>query len=765
MAFEDVQMRTREIFLRSTSNALESFHTSMLTAFALEEPALEPPVFSFSTFLPDHVERAMAVVETFMKAAEQKKGEAGLDAVLDEFESLKPKENPDLLYYALMVFITHHPKGRLLADDIPPLTAREPEKVAPSTEIAGVAGAEESIVKIQGGVLPKSDGLEWYREDPFANEHHEHWHIVYPTSGIPDGKGGRKTKDRQGELFFYMHQQMLARYDAERRALGKPRVFPFGDYRELLLEGYDPGPRLSGRYDKREAKLAFQNLYAPPSFSPYNVLDHELRRDRIYRAVETGVFENTAPPQPVSLDRLGATVESTSGTASESRAFSSFYGNFHGMGHIMAALINTPFKSPFDSATDNVFPGVMGDTATAIRDPFFYRWHKHIDDIYFTWQQKQSPNNFSDRPYVAMRKSFDGSQAKSQDIILSLRKELPVEDDSKLLDFGRETFGGEHWDDVISDGKYSTTELRTWMVTRNDLEIATDGKVDKFEQLVHDEFVYFLRVENLLNRHYTVTVRIFLVPISGTSSDPNEPSPNLQEDRRAWIEMDKFLYELQPLERAVITRRGSDSSVVRKPSRMTPDLLTALGYVLTAESLRGISRENPALPQELLDNLATLKDKKFDQLEEFVKAIGAAVGAGNLNGALRALILKHSVASEKPASPFLPDGSINPKWRDTYNYCTCGWPYNLLLPRGTREGMSFRLAVVLTDWEVDRVGPESCCGSVSFCGALDQYPDKRPMGYPFDRRFEFPISDTIMSNANMAFQDIKIRWLENAPKS
>jgi hypothetical protein len=173
--------------------------------------------------------------------------------------------------------------------------------------------------------------------------------------------------------------------------------------------------------------------------------------------------------------------------------------------------------------------------------------------------------------------------------------------------------------------------------------------------------------------------------------------------------------------------------------------------MLTAESLQGISKENPALPQELRDKLATLKDKKFDKLEDFVKAVGNAIGAGNLNATLRALILKHSVVSEKPVPPFLPDWSINPKWRDSYNYCTCGWPYNLLLPRGTREGMSFRLAVVLTDWEVDRVGPESCCGSVSFCGALDQYPDKRQMGYPFDRRFDFPISDTIMSNANMAF--------------
>ena len=29
-------------------------------------------------------------------------------------------------------------------------------------------------------------------------------------------------------------------------------------------------------------------------------------------------------------------------------------------------------------------------------------------------------------------------------------------------------------------------------------------------------------------------------------------------------------------------------------------------------------------------------------------------------------------------------------------YCTCGWPYNLLLPRGTSAGMGFRIIAVAT---------------------------------------------------------------------
>jgi hypothetical protein len=67
------------------------------------------------------------------------------------------------------------------------------------------------------------------------------------------------------------------------------------------------------------------------------------------------------------------------------------------------------------------------------------------------------------------------------------------------------------------------------------------------------------------------------------------------------------------------------------------------------------------------------------------------------------------------------------------NYCDCGWPYNLLLPGGTRDVMGFRLLVMLTDWTIDQVPDDSTCGSMSYCGVKDRYPDRRAMGYPFDR--------------------------------
>ncbi|CAG8819930.1 2870_t:CDS:2, partial [Gigaspora margarita] len=72
-------------------------------------------------------------------------------------------------------------------------------------------------------------------------------------------------------------------------------------------------------------------------------------------------------------------------------------------------------------------------------------------------------------------------------------------------------------------------------------------------------------------------------------------------------------------------------------------------------------------------------------------------------------------------------------------YCDCGWLFHLLLPRGSRNGMKFKLFVFISDWEKDKVPRVTRCGSLSFCGVekpKDKYPDIRLMDYPFDCPFK-----------------------------
>ncbi|HUS16699.1 MAG TPA: hypothetical protein VM536_17015, partial [Chloroflexia bacterium] len=172
----------------------------------------------FIVFRPDHLARATALADRLSALADATPGPDGIAAVMAAVREAAQVENVDLVKYALMLFITHHPEARDLT--IPPLEERQPDVLPAEESEAGTRALEEDGTR----AIDPEASLAWYREDPGANEHHEHWHVVYPGQGL----GGR-LKDRQGELFVYMHQQMIARYDTERLAMGLPRVAPLSD--------------------------------------------------------------------------------------------------------------------------------------------------------------------------------------------------------------------------------------------------------------------------------------------------------------------------------------------------------------------------------------------------------------------------------------------------------------------------------------------------------------------------------------------------------
>lgn len=80
------------------------------------------------------------------------------------------------------------------------------------------------------------------------------------------------------------------------------------------------------------------------------------------------------------IDVLGNMMEST--IVSPDREY---YGNIHNMGHLFIAYAHDPDNRHRESF------GVIGDSATAVRDPAFYRWHAYIDDHFQTHKKKLKP--------------------------------------------------------------------------------------------------------------------------------------------------------------------------------------------------------------------------------------------------------------------------------------------------------------------------------------------------------------------------------------
>jgi hypothetical protein len=199
-------------------------------------PSADGQVWPFSPFDGVHMARVADVTQTFVRAAAAAPGADGLEAVQQAAEALVAGgENDALVRRALAIFITHDENGRLLT--VPPLRERAPEWVTPSRE---KTGPELQVVSDQDD--PEAL-LDWFREDDALNDHHEHWHLVYRADV---GTFSQAREIRRGELFFYMHQQMLARYDTERVtagldpvvALDPPLAPPFN---ASLGVGYDAG--------------------------------------------------------------------------------------------------------------------------------------------------------------------------------------------------------------------------------------------------------------------------------------------------------------------------------------------------------------------------------------------------------------------------------------------------------------------------------------------------------------------------------------------
>jgi len=100
-------------------------------------------------------------------------------------------------------------------------------------------------------------------------------------------------------------------------------------------------------------------------------------------------------------------------------------------------------------------------------------------------------------------------------------------------------------------------------------------------------------------------------------------------------------------------------------------------------------------------------------------------------------------------------------------YCGCGWPTNMLIPKGTPNGMVFDLFVMITNGANDAVSQTAqtqttCESAPLYCGLPNGvYPDAKPMGYPFDRMIPQNINNLdnfVNGISNMATTQVVIQF-------
>ncbi|CRK98947.1 CLUMA_CG012103, isoform A [Clunio marinus] len=568
----------------------------------------------FSLWVPRHSKIAGKLVELFMS-------QRSVDDLLSVAAYLRDRINPQLFNYALSVATLHRKDTKGI--DIPTFVETFPDKFMDPRVIQ--QAREDATIVPQGSrrpiVIPTdytASNLDpehrlWYfREDVGINLHHWHWHLVYPF----DGQRELVDKDRRGEIFYYMHQQVMARYNAERLSNNMAAVDRWTDFRGPIREGYFP---------KLDTLVANRSWPArPDGTTPSSLVRNaddlrldigelERARDRLLQAVNNG-FANTSRNQRVPLDEvnginiLGNMVESS--ILSPNREF---YGNLHNSMHNVVAYAHDPDHRHLENF------GVIGDSTTAMRDPFFYRVHATIDDLFQAHKTRLTP-------YTAQQLTFPG---------------ITITGFQAQQTQGRANVLNTFWQQ--SDINMS-----------RGLDFVPRGDVfARFTHLQHVPFTMTISVTNNSNAMRQGMVRIFMAPRNGFNGRPMA----FNEQRLMMMETDKFIAQLRPGQNT-INRRSTESAVT----------------IPYEQTFRNLDINRPA------------------------------------------------VGSQREAE---------------YNICGCGWPNHMLIPKGLPNGMLFDLFVMISNYEEDQVNQDlvgQCTDAAPYCGIRDrQYPDRKAMGYPFDR--------------------------------
>ncbi|GLV44013.1 Prophenoloxidase 1 [Carabus blaptoides fortunei] len=421
--------------------------------------------------------------------------------------------SPYLFNYAFTSTVLHREDTACL--DLPSFVSIFPEKFIQST-VLKMALHEATYVKSkdrQSIVIPwdysatnkdPEHRLAYFREDLGVNSHHWHWHLVYPYYG-PFSK-----KDRRGELFYYMHRQMVARYNAERFCNKLPRVERLIDFRSRMREAYYSKIN-NDEYPGRPAFQKLRNLDRP--HTKLDVVDLEIWRSRILGAISSGhAKQPDGKLIPLSIDALGDMIEASP----EKSPNFAYYGNLHNEGHDIISLVHDPDNRHLENA------GVMSGTSTAVRDPIFFRWHAFID-YFFQRYQSTLPS------YTSDELSFS---------------------DLSITDFKVESDG------ETRKNTFVTSWLQSDVDVSGGLDFLGDGTVHVgFTHLTHADFKYHINYENN-GPERTGTCRIFLSP---KQNEANEKW--LFNDQRLFlIELDRFPVRLLPGTNNII-RNSKNSSV------------------------------------------------------------------------------------------------------------------------------------------------------------------------------------------------------------
>jgi len=422
----------------------------------------------------------------------------------------RERMNEGEFVYALYVTVIHAKSGEGLV--MPPLYEVTPHMFTNSEVIQQAYSAQmtQTPAKFEmhftGSRKNPEQHVAYFGEDIGMNVHHVTWHMDFPF-WWDDAYGFHL--DRKGELFFWAHHQLTARFDSERLSNHLDMVHELY-WDQPIHEGFAPHAtyRYGGEFPARPDDINFADVEGVIRVRDMIIFESRIRDAIAHGYITAADGSHIDIMNNGGIDHLGDIIESSLYSPNIQ-----YYGALHNGAHILLGRQSDP-KGKF-----NLPPSVMEHFETATRDPAFFRLHKYMDGIF--------------------KEHKDSLPAYTKEEI---------------------EFPGVHLNDVHIEG-----ELQTFFENFDfDLKMAVDSSeaveevdvVASVPRLNHKDFAYSFDVTNDNGADAHAVVRVFLCP----RRDNNGIIFSFEEGRWHCIEMDKFWHKLAPGKNTFM-RKSSESSV------------------------------------------------------------------------------------------------------------------------------------------------------------------------------------------------------------
>ncbi|XP_029035149.2 hexamerin-like isoform X2 [Osmia bicornis bicornis] len=213
--------------------------------------------------------------------------------------------------------------------------------------------------------------MDYYIEDADLNAYYYYFRMTSPF-----WLDTNRRKEVRGECYFFIHKQLMARYNLERRSNAISRIASF-DWNKPIYPLY-----FSNLMYSNGVPVPTRHKYASLPYHKYNYLkDIFTLENRIMDAIDSGYLMDTDGRKidiytPGGLNMLANVIEGN-GASCNSR----YYGMYD-------ALVRNVLGFSYEKPNQNIsIPSALEFHATNMRDPAFYMLYSRIMSFFYRYKR------------------------------------------------------------------------------------------------------------------------------------------------------------------------------------------------------------------------------------------------------------------------------------------------------------------------------------------------------------------------------------------